>query len=124
MSLLPLPPPFFGSDVQVCRLWLESGLFEARQALLFYTPGSASARQLSCLIALLTSALHRLDCVCQREPARARSSDYQRLLWFKLSWLHSKYEKVRGHLIDLMLDGDFRRRSSRGSSTTAGSSDC
>lgn len=109
MSLLPLPSPVFGADAEGYRFWLETALFEARQALLFYSTWSPSHRQLSCLIALLTSALHRLDLVCLRDRVRARSSEFQLLLWRKTTWLHGKYERVRTNLIDLMLDGELRR---------------
>nr|QYW15044.1 E4 ORF5 [Bat mastadenovirus] len=118
MSLLPLPPPLFGADVEGHRYWLETALYEARQAIIFYATWSPSYRQLSCLIALLTSALHRLELVCLRERARARSSEYQLLLWRKLSWLHGKYERVRGNLIDLMLDGQLQ------AATRASTSEC
>lgn len=105
MSLLPLPPPPFACDADGYRVWLETAVFECQQAIVLYHPWSSPYRQLSCLIAFLTSALHRLDCVCARDRARARSSAFQQLLWRKTLWLHSKYERVRNNLIDFMLDG-------------------
>lgn len=117
MSLLPLPPPIFGSDVEGHRYWLESALFECRQASVFYASWSPSYRQLSCLTALLTCALRRLDWVCHHERPRTRSGDYQVLLWRKLTWLYGKYERVRCNLIDLALDGQLTSGACRASAS-------